>query len=162
MKRILTLAMVIVAIFAFVTVAKAGQGTPKGNGWTAYKDVQVTWNGVAADWADWDVYNADGSVNNLNPNALEMAYDFEYKGNTMQFDETYTGVTAYPQTHHVVLTDNDGDGTYTGSITARYDYPASLACPVRMDVIEYTITPENFGTWGSFFYIENEYCLPTE
>ena len=162
MKKLLTLVISIVAVFTFVTVVKAGQGTPTGNGWVAYKDVVVTWNGNPADLADWDVYNPDESPVSLNPNALEMAYEFKRTGKTLQFDETYTGVTAYPQTHHVVLIDSDGDGTYTGSVTARYDYPASLACPVRMDVIEYTITPDNFGVWGSFVYIENEYCLPSE
>lgn len=92
-----------------------------------------------------------------------MAYDFEYKGKTLQFDETYVeAAPAYPQTHHVVLTDNDGDGTYEGAITARYDAPWSATCPVRMDVIEYTVDTNQFGTDGFFNYIENEYCLPTQ
>ena len=93
---------------------------------------------------------------------LEMIYDFSFKGNTLQFEEVYVDAAiAHPQTHNVVLKDNDGDGTYEGAITARYDAPWSATCPVRMDVIDYTVAT-NDGVVGDFNYIEHEYCLPTQ
>lgn len=165
-KRVLIGLVVGLALAATVSVVWAGQGVPQGGGWTPYADVHVTWDGVSPQgdwWVDWDL-DGDTADDNYGCNAcLDMNYDFTYRGSTMHFDEVYVeAALAHPQTHHVVLHDNDGDGTYVGAITARYDAPWSPSCHRRMDVIEYWITPSDFGTWGSFFYIEHEYCLKAD
>jgi len=166
LRKILAGLLAIGLVLIFTGTAKAGMGTPEGQGWTPWADVYVTWDGVSelGDW--WVDLDLDGEVSDDNygcDDCVGVDYDFSFKGKTMQFDEVYVdSVEAHPQTHHVVLTDIDGDGVYDGSITARYDYAASLGCPVRMDVIEYTIDTNLEGQEGYFKYIENEYCLPTE
>lgn len=88
--------------------------------------------------------------------ALEMLREFNFVGNTLQFSETYVPtVEAFPQTHHVVL-HNDGTGVYTGSITARYDFPGSAAGVTRMDVIQFTVTASD-GIVTDFHHNEVEY-----
>lgn len=164
MKKILSGIVALSLFLAVATVAKAGQGTPEGNGWTPWADVYVTWNGDTSVQGDWWVdKNMDGDVVDDNygcDNCVGVDYDFVFKGKTLQFDEVYVdAVEAHPQSHHVVLNDSDGDGVYEGSITARYDYEASLACPTRMDVIEYTVDTNLEGQDGFFKYVENEYCL---
>lgn len=165
MKRIISGFLALALILAFTVTVKAGMGTPEGNGWEPWADVYVTWNGVSAlgDW--WVDKDRDGVIDEGNgcDDCVGVDYDFVFKGKTLQFEEVYVdAVEAHPQTHHVVLTDIDGDEIYEGSITARYDYAASLSCPVRMDVIEYTINRDLEGEDGYFKYIEHEYCLPAE
>lgn len=167
MKRLIFLAIAVVLMIGVTKVAYAGSGTPYNDkGWRPYADVYVTWDGISAkgDW--WVDKDLDGDVTDDNygcNDCVGVDYDFLFKGKTLQFDEVYvSGVDAHPQTHHVVLNDLDNDGVYKGSITARYDYDASLACPVRMDVIEYTIDTNQLGSDNYFNYIENEYCLPAD
>lgn len=151
-----------IAIPAFA----AGPTSP--NGWTPYADVYVTWDGLSSSQGSWQVdtnFDGTGEFGCLATDfggCLDMNYDFSFKGNTLQFEEVYVDAAiAHPQTHNVVLKDNDGDGTYEGAITARYDAPWSATCPVRMDVIDYTVVT-NDGTVEDFSYIEHEYCLPTK
>jgi len=165
MKKFITGLLSLALVLTVATVVKAGQGTPESEGWTPYHDVYVTWDGVSVlgDW--WVDLDLDGDLdeNYGCDDCVGVDYDFEFKGKTLQFEEVYvSGVEAYPQTHHVVLNDSDGDGVYEGSITARYDYEASFACPVRMDVIEYVVDTNSVGTDDYFNYVENEYCLPAE
>ncbi len=163
MRKILGVLISFALFFALTDTVEAGMGTPEGKGWTPWADVHVTWNGVS-DLGNWWVdKNLDGNVLDDNygcDDCVGVDYNFRFKGKTLQFEEVYVdAVEAYPQTHHVVLTDIDGDGLYEGSITARYDYNASVGCPVRMDVIEYVIDINLEGQDGFFSYIENEYCL---
>jgi hypothetical protein len=84
-----------------------------------------------------------------------MSYEFVCKGKTLQFDETYVDtVQAFPQTHHVVLHDRNRDGTYSGWITARYEYPVGTR---RMDVIAYEVQVDEDCSVTDFFYREYEY-----
>src|SRR3989344_4703290 len=138
-------------------------GPTNSNGLTPYADVYVAWDGVAGSLGDWNVdTDLNGTTDYGCNDCLEMIYDFSFKGNSLQFEEVYVDAAiAHPQTHNVVLKDNDGDGTYEGAITARYDAPWSATCPVRMDVIDYTVAT-NAGVVGDFNYIEHEYCLPTQ
>lgn len=162
LKKILGFLVAIIALVLFVTPTFA-EGPIKSNGLTPYGDVYVAWDGVPGSLGDWWVdTDLNGTVDYGAHDTLDMVYDFEFKGKTLQFDETYVeAAIAHPQTHHVVLTDNDGDGTYEGALTARYDAPWSTLCPVRMDVIEYTVDTSE-GVVGDFNYVEHEYCLPTE
>ena len=148
-----------------------------GQGWSQYATIKVDWDGNLAHAGSWNVYAGPYYVT-LHPSytvdqfvtgcagggtpssCLDMSsYNFVFIGNTLQFDEVYVlGVDAFPQTHHVVL-QNDGTGVYTGSITARYDYPGSSGGPTtvtRMDVIKYTVTTSG-GTVTGFHYDEVEY-----
>jgi hypothetical protein len=84
-----------------------------------------------------------------------MNYVFTCVGNTLQFDETYVPIVpAFPQTHHVVLQDLDGDGTYEGTLTARYEWPIGTR---RMDVIEYVVEVDVNCTVTDFFYTAHEH-----
>ena len=52
------------------------------------------------------------------------------------------------------LRDPDPDGTYTGWITARYEYPVGTR---RMDVIAYEVQVDEDCNVTDFFYREYEY-----
>lgn len=131
-----------------------GIGQPPGQGWVYYAYIEVTWDGSSAN-GDWWVFAPDETPLSGCNDCLGMEYDFECLGNTLQFSETYVAVVpAFPQTHHVVLHDNDGDGTYTGSITARYEWPLGTR---RMDVIEYEVIVNENCEVTSFFYTEHEF-----
>jgi len=128
----------LVLLISAMLLISVGLVTAKGmgKGWVYYAYIDVTWDGSSAN-GNWHVYDPDDNHLTGCDDCLEMEYDFVCIGNTLQFDETYVEVVpAYPQTHHVVLHDNDGDNVYTGWITARYDWPIGVT---RMDVIEYEI-----------------------
>jgi hypothetical protein len=172
MKNMVVL-LIVVFLLAAVTPAMAGPPDKGlGQGWKEYVTVKVDWDGNPSDEADWNVYAGPYYVT-LHPSytvgdfvtgcsaCLDMSsYTFSFVGKTLQFSETYvSGVEAYPQTHHVVL-HNDGTGVYTGSITARYDFPGSAAGVTRMDVIQYTVTTSG-RLVTAFHYDEVEYIQPS-
>ena len=169
-----TTATLLIAIFMISTLAMIAPMTviatkpePQtlGKGWPAYVYIEVDWDG-SSQYGDWNVY-ADqlyvdtygGDIGDFitgGTDNIEMNYDFVFRGNTLQFDETYvSGVIAYPQIQHVVLHD-DGTGIYTGYDVARYDFPGELGTWIRMDVMEYEVIVED-GTVVSFHYTEHEY-----
>jgi hypothetical protein len=162
-----------ITLFAIALLSMAGTAFAgpvdkgMGKGWSEYVTVKVDWNGDPLVMGDWNVYAGPyyvtlhgGSVGDFITGASEVLdmsnYNFVFKGDTLQFDEVYvSGVEAFPQTHHVAL-HNDGTGVYTGSITARYNFPGSSAGVTRMDVMQYTVTTSG-GLVTAFHYDEVEY-----
>lgn len=87
-----------------------------------------------------------------------MNYEFTFRGNTVHFDETYVpGVNATPQTRHVVLHDRDGDGTYTGSLSAQHYTWEGTGTVLYMDRIDYDITFDENGDVTNFHYLQYEH-----
>lgn len=163
---VILLTLLAVSMVAPMTVM-AIKPEPKtmGKGWSPYVWIEVDWDG-SSQYGDWHVYADQLYVETYGgeigdhitggDGILEMNYEFVFKGNTLQFDETYVeGVIAYPQTQHVVLHD-DGTGTYTGYDVARYDFPSEEGVWIRMDVLEYEVVVENSQVI-SFHYVEHEY-----
>jgi len=173
MKKPLGILLGLMLVFVLAISVKASGYTPidlsRGNGWPHYVDIVVTWDGDPTHAGSWNVYAINhpsysfgtwitGCAGGGIPSScLDMSsYSFEFKGKTLQFDETYvSSVTAYPQTHHVVLRD-DGSGVYTGSNTARYDFP-TRPDRIYMDVIDYEVTTDGSGNVTWFEYVEHEY-----
>jgi len=158
MKRVIVGLMAVALVLSFTSLASASlRGA--GKGWPDYVDIHVTWDPSMGNYGDWNVYNAEtGSFITGCSNCLNMDYDFKFIGKTLQFEEVYVpGVEAYPQTHHVVLHDQDGDNIYTGSITARYDYQPGY---IYMDVVEYKVTTNGNGNVTYFEYWEHEHKKP--
>lgn len=166
MKKLLILAMVLSTLLALPAI---GYALPERRAWIHYVDIEVTWDGDPDHAGSWDVFavNVEGydpgdwitgcAGGGAPDTCLDMSnYVFTFRGSTLQFDETYVStVTAYPQTHHVVLHDRDRDGTYTGKDTARYDFPTRPG-QIYMDVLEYeVITEDSEVVW--FGYVEHEY-----
>jgi len=169
-KLMITTMIVLFAVTLLTTLGTAYAGPVDkalGKGWSEYVTVKVDWDGTPSDLANWWVYAGPyyvalhggvvGDKVTGADNTLDMSsYVFKFVGSTLQFDETYvSGVEAFPQTHHVVLHD-DVTGVYTGSITARYDFPGSTTGVTRMDVIQYTVTTSG-GIVTAFHYNEVEY-----
>ena len=167
-------AIVVFSVFTVILLAVSPTSSrDMGNGWPYYVDILVDWDPTEDNLGDWNVYAQEywlethpGSGKEVGDlitgcsNCLEMDYDFEFVGSALKFEETYvSGVEAYPRTHMVVLHDKDGDGTYTGSITARYDFPREIGEYIRMDVIEYTVKTDD-GRVTDFHYVEKEYKKP--
>ena len=163
---------VIGLIAAVFLLGQTAAAKSMGNGWPYYVDILVDWDPNTGNSGDWNVYaqqyyvdthpgyNVGDFITGCSACLDMSSYDFVFKGNTLQFDETYVpGVIAYPQTHHIVLHDSDGDGVYTGSDVARYDFPSEAGQYIRMDVLEYTVTTEN-GQVTQFHYVEKEYKKP--
>ena len=172
--KIVLVCVAVMLVLASVSPVIAGPpGKGLGQGWKEYVTVKVDWDGNPLHQGDWNVYAGPyrvelygGTVGAFVTGCsacLEMIYTFTFVGNTLQFDEIYvSGVEAYPQTHHVVLHvagTADGVVTYTGSITARYDFPGSAAGVTRMDVIQYKVVVTD-GVVTIFHYDEVEYIQP--
>jgi len=173
MKKLTGLLLGIALVFVSIVSAKANDFTDLsrggGKGWLHYVDIVVEWDGNPSHAGSWNVYaiNVDGddigewiagcTGGGVPDSCLNMSsYNFEFKGKTLQFDETYvSGVTAYPQTHHVVLHD-DGKGVYTGRNTARYDFPTRPG-RIFMDVMDYEVKTDESGNITEFKYIEHEF-----
>ncbi len=161
MVLVIMIPLVLMAAFAPAVVGI-------GEGWSEYVTVVVSWDGNPANQGNWKVlagpyyvvlhptYSVGQFVTGCTACLDMSSYSFTFTGSTLQFSETYvSGVEAFPQTHHVVLHTSDGV-TYTGSITARYDFPGSPAGQTRMDVIQYTVVTSS-GQVTSFTYNEVEY-----
>lgn len=169
MKR--KLLLVVVAFLALLalstTVALAG-GIDNPGGIPLYVIIEVDWDGVSpeGDWTVWGpAWNpvVGGTILAGCSDCLEMNYEFTFRGKTVHFDEIYVpGVDATPQVHHVVLHDRDGDGTYTGSLSAAHYFPwrAELDgswAVLYFDRIEYDITFDEDGNVTDFHYLQYEH-----
>ncbi|MCD6381485.1 MAG: hypothetical protein J7L43_00715 [Candidatus Aenigmarchaeota archaeon] len=154
MKRI-AIGLLISAILVFsASPVVADDWSPSrelGEGWVPFAYAVVTWDGIS-EYTDQYVYYPDGTL--WYEYRLPMTnYEFRCKGNTLQFDELYINGIVHPQTPHAVLLDNDGDGVYTGTITARYDWSG-----MRLkDIIDYTVTVSEDCTVTDFTYTQYFY-----
>lgn len=169
MKKIGVLAIVSVLLLGLtampVIAGEAGINNPPGN--PLYVIIEVNWDGVSAngDWTvwgpKWDPQVGTGPVLSSCTDCLDMTnYAFTFQGKTVHFDEVMVeGVTATPQVHHVVLTDKDGDGTYTGSLAASHYFPWGAAPDAinYFDRIDYEITFDGDGDVTAFRYLQYEH-----
>lgn len=174
MKRFAVWSLALALLFgvAATPVLAGGGGSgindPSGN--PLYVIIEVNWDGTD-DYGDWTVWGPkwDPEVGVNAPltsctNCLDMtSYTFAFHGKTVQFDEvTVETVDATPQAHHVVLTDLDGDGTYTGSLAASHYFPwaaepdGSWAINY-FDRIDYEITFDVDGNLIDFSYLQYEH-----
>ena len=132
-----------------------------------YVIIEVEWDGDTTHDGSWRVWGpvwdpvVGGTMLSSCPigplgTCVGVNYDFQFKGKTVQFDEVYvSGVAATPQTHHVVLHDTDGDGIYTGSLSAaRYEYQPGY---LYLDRIDYEISFGSDGKVTGFRYLEYEH-----
>lgn len=169
MKRNLLLIVVaVLALLALTSTAVLAGGINDPGGVPLYVIIEVEWDGVSpsGDWTVWGpVWNpvVDETLLTGCSNCLEMNYTFTFRGKTVHFDEIYVpGVDATPQVHHVVLHDHDGDGTYTGSLSAAHYFPwraepdGSWAV-LYFDRIEYDITFDEDGNVTDFHYLQYEH-----
>ncbi len=134
----------------------------KSNGIPLFLIIEVNWDGSGQGgytlWGPvWAPVAGTGTVLDSCTNCLDISYNFVFKGNTVQFDETYPSyVDATPQVRHVVLHDSDRDGTYTGSLPAqRYEFPYDRA--LYMDRIDYEVTFASNGSLINFRFFEYEH-----
>jgi len=158
--------LVLLLLCSFSTVGAKGIDNPPGV--PLYVIIEVDWDGVSAkgDWTVWGPkWNpvVGGTLLASCTDCLEMSYDFEFKGKIVHFDETMvSGVRATPQSNHVVLHDKDGDGTYTGSLSAGHYFPwaqepdGSWAI-LYFDRIEYEITFDGDDNVTDFRYLQYEH-----
>jgi hypothetical protein len=157
----------LVAILAGVVPASAG-GIDDPPGVPLYVIIEVDWDGVS-DYGDWTVWGpawdpeVGGTMLTGCTNCLEMNYEFTCHGKTVHFDEIYVpAVDATPQVHHVVLHDLDGDGIYTGSLSAAHYFPwraepdGSWAV-LYFDRIEYDIAFDEDCNVTDFHYLQYEH-----
>jgi hypothetical protein len=158
----------LVAVLAGAVPALAG-GIDDPPGVPLYVIIEVTWDGDQTHDGSWTVHgppwgppSVDGPILTSCPigpvgTCLEMNYEFTFRGKTVQFDEVYVPtVDAMPQKHHVVLKDLDGDGVYTGSLSAaRYELdPAAI---LYLDRIDYDIEFDEDGNVANFHYLQYEH-----
>lgn len=187
MRRLVVLGLRVLAVFMLALWAGIGNhggvaagGIDDPSGVPLYVIIEVTWDGSSLDADDdhstdsssWTVWGPRYSpqVGGTSLSTCSDCLDFggfvvDFKGRTLQFDETYvSGVNATPQTRHVVLTDPDGDNVYAGSLAAeRYEFEGVWA--LYMDRIDYTVTVDGSGNVMDFRYLEYEHkkCLdPTQ
>ena len=156
--------MVILALSIGVLPSTAiGPGVNDPAGVPLYVIIEVDWDGSSPN-GDWTVWGpkwdpeVDGILLTGCPDCLEMNYTFTFKGKTVQFDEIYvSGVDAAPQVRHVVLHDLDGDGTYTGSLSAEYYVWEGSGTILYMDRIDYDISFDEDGNCINFHYLQYEH-----
>ena len=148
--------------------AKEFHGINNPGGVPLYVIITVDWDGVA-DQADWTVWGPkwnpviSGTPLTSCTNCLEANYDFEFKGKTVHFDEVFVDtVEATPQVRHIVLHDNDGDGTYTGSESAQHYFPwraeTDGSWPVLyFDRLDYEVSFDENQNLTHFHYTQYEH-----
>lgn len=166
MKRsifaMLVLLVLLLVIGLPAVAGGGGGGINNPAGVPLYVIIEVDWDGQSAkgDWTVWGPRwdpSVGGTVLASCTACLAMNYQFTFHDKTVQFDEAYvSGVDATPQIHHVVLRDVNGDGTYTGSLSAaRYTYdPAAI---LYLDRIDYTITFDEDDQVTTFRYLQYEH-----
>jgi hypothetical protein len=172
MKKIAILALALVLLLGVIAMpviaAEGGINNPPGN--PLYVIIEVTWDGVSPDgnwtvWGPkWDPEVGVGAPLTSCTDCLDMTYyTFTFHGKTVHFDEVMVeGVRATPQESHVVLTDKDGDGTYTGSLAAGHYFPwapeSDGSWPIGyFDRIDYEITFDANGDVTAFSYLQYEH-----
>ena len=169
MKKIAILAVAFVLLLGLtampVIAGEGGINNPPGN--LLYVIIEVNWDGVSAN-GDWTVWGpawapvvGTGPVLASCTDCLDMSnYAFTFHGKTVHFDEVMVeGVHATPQESHVVLTDKDGDGTYTGSLAAGHYFPWRDPPDAihYFDRIDYEITFDGDGNVTDFSYLQYEH-----
>jgi len=160
---LLSILVMLPAIGARKTGAIDALGVP------LYVIIEVTWDGTSpsGDWTvwgpKWDPVVETGAILSSCTYCLEIASDFTFHGKTVHFDEIYVDtVHATPQVRHVVLHDNDGNGTYTGTIPGEHYFPwapesdGSWAI-LYIDRIEYEITFDEDGNVTYYRYLQYEH-----
>ena len=169
--RICTTCMVIGLFVLFgVTTGFAAKGgiATSTNGIPLYVITEVTWDGVSptGNWTLWGPKWAPvvgGEFLTGCTDCLDMNYTFTFHGKTVQFDEPMVDtVRATPQSRHVVLYDNDGDGTYTGSLSEWHYLPWASEkdgtwALLYFDRVDYEITFDEDGHVVYFHYLEYEH-----
>jgi len=163
-----------VAILLAPMAAVSARGNENPNGIPLYVIIEVQWDGNAAHDASWIVHGPkwnptiDGPVLASCPigpvgTCLAADYEFTFHGKTVQFDEVFVDtVTATPQVRHVVLSDLDGDGTYTGTLSGYHYFPwapepdGSYAT-LYFDSYDYEVTFDQAGNVTNFYYVQYEY-----
>ena len=154
---------------------------PKGQrkGWIHWVWVEIEWIPSEGDWASADVYAYDRDENQppglgfppgtergthiFGPFPWRDYSGFEYEliGKTMQFDVVNLNPSGiyYPEIQHVVLTDTDGDGVYTGSETTLFNIvgpPGPFPDHKFFEVDQYEVEIEN-GEIVRFYYEFHQY-----
>jgi len=171
--KYLLLVMVILTLIIPSVVYAAG-GIDDPGGVPLYVIIEVEWDGDPGKDGSWIVHGPlwepteEGPVLascSMGPvgSCLEMNYDFTFHGKTVHFNEVgVDSVTYTPQIHHVVLHDKDGDGTYTGSLSASHYFPWRLEpdgseAILYFDRIEYEVTFDQYGNVIDFHYLQYEH-----
>ena len=165
MKKLIYFIVVILALSIGVLPSTAiGPGVNDPAGVALYVIIEVEWDGISlnGDWTVWgpiwDPEVGTGTILTSCTDCLEMDYTFTFKGKTVHFDEIYVpGVDPTPQVRHVVLHDLDGDGTYTGSLSAEHYAWEARDDILYMDRIDYEISFDEEGNCTSFHYLEYEH-----
>jgi hypothetical protein len=161
-KSLLAVVAVLALLILSTSVALAG-GIDDPPGVPLYVIIEVDWDGVSShgDWTVWGPAwdpEVGGTMLTGCTGCLEMNYEFTFRGKTVHFDEIYVPtVTATPQVHHVVLHDLDGDGTYTGSLSAAHYFPWGAGAVLYFDRIEYDIAFDGDGNVTDFHYLQYEH-----
>lgn len=168
MKKFLFALGLLFLAFAPTTQAKEFPGVESSLGIPLYVIIEVDWDGVspAGDWKVWGPKwnpSVGGTPLTSCTDCLDMNYNFKFVGKTVQFDEIFVDtVVATPQVRHVVLHDNDGDLTYTGSETAEHYFPwapesdGSYA-KLYFDRLEYEVTFDENQNVTDFHYTQYEH-----
>lgn len=159
---------ILVSVAAAPALGARGGRSTAAPGVPLYVIIEVAWDGVSSQ-GSWMVWGPKwnpvvGTVLLTGcTNCLAMNYTFTFHGKTVHFDETMvSGVRATPQSSHVVLFDNDGDGTYTGSLSASHYFPWRAEpdgtwAVLYFDRLDYEITFDENGQVTSFYYLQYEH-----
>lgn len=167
-KLALVVLSILVIIGTSTVVAKEFHGVSDSKGIPLYVIIEVDWDGVAekADWTVWGPRwepEIGGELLTSCTNCLDANYEFEFRGNTVQFDEVFVDtVEATPQVRHIVLHDQDGDGTYTGSESAEHYFPWApepdgSRAKLYFDRLDYEVMFDEEGNLLNFHYTQYEH-----
>jgi len=167
MKKLAILVAVVAFLIGIVSSVSA-KGIDNPPGVPLYVIIEVDWDGISPD-GDWTVWGpkwspaVDDTLLTGCTDCLEMSYDFTFHGKTVHFDEVMVeSVRATPQKSHVVLHDKDGDGIYTGSLSAAHYFPWAPeldgSWPILyFDRIDYDVTFDEDGNVTNFHYLQYEH-----
>lgn len=168
LMSILVLVVGFASYFVLSVSAKTNQGILDPGGIPLYVIIEVNWDGIAekADWTVWGPrWNPEigGELITSCTNCLDANYDFKFNGKTVQFEETFVDtVNATPQVRHIVLRDDNGDGTYNGSEAAQHYFPWApepdgSRAKLYFDRIDYELTFDGDRNLTNFHYIQYEH-----
>lgn len=167
MKKLIILAAVAALSAGAISLATA-KGINNPTGVPLYVIIEVGWDGVSPK-GSWTVWGpkwdpvVGGTPLTSCEDCLEMNYEFTFHGKTVHFDEIMVPtVRATPQESHVVLHDKDGDGTYTGSLSASHYFPwrpesDGSQAVLYFDRIDYEVSFDADGNVKDFHYLQYEH-----